>query len=95
MLTTRVLSTGNLIKHYNNHYKDIPTSAAKERSLKRLEQPDLPTFFRKYSARLGDHIRKLILQVIVANNLPLSLVESPSFQTLIEGLNPAIQPISY
>jgi hypothetical protein len=32
--------------------------------------------------------------VIVSNNLPLSLVESPSFQALIEALNPTVLPIS-
>jgi hypothetical protein len=57
----------------------------------RLERPD---FFRKYNSGTGDYIRKLILNVIVSNNLPLSLVESPSFRTLIEALNPAVLPIS-
>jgi hypothetical protein len=93
MLTTRVVSTSNLIKHYNTHHKDIPTSIAEEQQLKRPEKAE---FFKKYNAGIGtgDHIRKLILEVIVSNNLPLSLVESPSFQALIEALNPSIQPIS-
>ena len=87
------MSTSNLVKHYQTHHKDIPTSIAEDRQLKRLEKAE---FFKKYNAgtTARDYIRKLILQVIVSNNLPLSLVESPSFQALIEGLNPAIQHIS-
>jgi hypothetical protein len=71
----------------------MPTSIAEERQLKKPEKPE---FFRKYSAGtgIGDHIQKLILYVIVSNNLLLSLVESPSFRALIEALNLAIQPIS-
>ena len=93
MPTTQVMSTSNLVKHYQTHHKDIPTSIAEDRQLKR---PKKAEFFKKYNARTttGDYIRKLILQAIVSNNLPLSLVESPSFRALIEGLNPAIQPIS-
>jgi hypothetical protein len=37
----------------------------------------------------------LILYMIVSNNLPLSLVESPLFQALIEALNPTVMTISY
>jgi hypothetical protein len=92
--TTRVASTGNLIKHYTTHYKDIPTSAIEERQLKAPDRLERPDFFRKYNSGTEDYIRKLILNVIVSNNLPLSLVESPSFQTLIEALNPAVLPIS-
>ena len=60
MPTTRVMSTGNLVKHYQTHYKDIPTSIAEDRQLKRLEKAE---FFKKYNARTtaGDYIRKLIL----------------------------------
>jgi hypothetical protein len=75
------------------HHKDILTSIAKDRQLKRLEKAE---FFKKYNAKTiaRDYIQKLILQAIVFNNLLLSLVELPSFQALIKGLNPAIQPIS-
>jgi hypothetical protein len=62
--------------------------------MKKPDQPGRPDFFRKYSSGNGDHIRKLILHMIVSNNLPLSLVESPSFRALIEALNPAVLPIS-
>jgi isocitrate dehydrogenase len=34
--TVQVVSTGNLIKHYNNRYKDIPTSQAEEKEKKML-----------------------------------------------------------
>jgi hypothetical protein len=62
--------------------------------MKKPDQPRRPDFFRKYSSRNRDHIRKLILHMIVFNNLPLSLVEPRSFQALIEALNPAVLPIS-
>jgi hypothetical protein len=95
LLTTQVVSTSNLIKHYNTHHKDIPTSLNEEQQLKQLEKPE---FFKKYSARTRtssrDHIWKLILHVIVLNNLLLSLVKSTLFQALIKGLNLVIQPIS-
>jgi hypothetical protein len=78
------------------HHKEIPRSLQAERVLKKPEQPETPSFFRKYSSGSGtsDTIRKLILQVIVSNNLPLSLVESTSFQALIEALNPTVMHIS-
>jgi len=53
MLTTWVVSTSNLIKHYNTYYKDIPTSIAKEKQLKRLEKAE---FFKKHNARTRDNI---------------------------------------
>jgi hypothetical protein len=65
ILGTRLASTGNLIKHYNNHHKDVPTSVTEERQMKKPDQPGRPDFFRKYSSRTGDHIRKLTLNVIV------------------------------
>jgi hypothetical protein len=79
ILRIRLASTSNLIKYYNNYYKDILTSATKERQMKKLDQPERPDFFRKYSFRTKDYIQKLILNVVVSNNLLLSLVESPSF----------------
>ena len=94
ILRTQLLSTSNLIKHYTTRYKGVLTSIAKERQMKKPDQPRRLDFFRNYSSRNGDYIRKLILHMIVSNNLPLSLVESPSFQALIEALNPAVLPIS-
>jgi hypothetical protein len=47
--------------------------------MKKLDQPERLDFFRKYSSRTKDYIQKLILYVIVSNNLLLSLVELPSF----------------
>ena len=86
MAGTQVTSTGNFVKHYNNQHKDIPTSLAEE---KQLKKPERAEFFWKYSSgsTSTEHIWKLILYVIVSNNLPLSLVESQSFRTLIEALN--------
>jgi hypothetical protein len=77
----KLQSTGNLNQHYVVHHKEIPRSLQAERVLKKPEQPEAPSFFRKYSSGsgTGDTIRKLILHVIVSNNLPLSLVESTSF----------------
>jgi hypothetical protein len=60
MITTRVVSTSNLIKHYNHHHGDIPTSVAEERQLKEPER-EKADFFKKTNAGTGDQIRKLIL----------------------------------
>ena len=88
METIQVVSTGNLIKHYNNSHKNIPTSLAEEKQMETAKQ-EKPEFFRTYSSgSIDERFRKLILHVIVSNNLPLSLVESPSFQLLISTLNP-------
>jgi hypothetical protein len=95
ILGTRLASTSNLIKHYNNHHKDVLTSVTEERQMKKPDQLGRPDFFRKYSSKTGDHIQKLTLNVIVSNNLLLSLVESPSFRALIEALNPTVLPISH
>jgi hypothetical protein len=94
VIGTKLQSTGNLNQHYIIHHKGIPRSLLEEQQLKKSQQPETPDFFRKYSSRTGDNIRKLILLVIVSNNLPLSLVESPSFRALIEALNPTVMPIS-
>jgi hypothetical protein len=91
---TRLQSTGNLNQHYVIHHKGVPRSLIKERQLKNPQQPETPGFFRKYSSRIGDNIRRLTLNVIVSNNLPLSLVDSPSFRALVEALNPSVTPIS-
>jgi hypothetical protein len=91
---TKLQSTGNLNQHYIIHHKGIPRSLLEEQQLKKSQQPETPDFFRKYNSGTGDNIRKLILYVIVSNNLPLSLVESPSFRALIEALNPTVMPIS-
>lgn len=90
---TRLASTGNLIKHYLFRHKGIPTSEAEARKMESQSQTEVekPEFFRKYSVGLTiDHFRKLLLHVIVSNNLPLRLVESPSFRALIEALNPYV-----
>lgn len=91
----KLQSTSNLNQHYVVHHKEIPQSLQAERVLKKPEQPKTP-FFRKYGSRSGTSgtIRKLILYMIVSNNLPLSLVESTSFQALIEALNPTVMHIS-
>jgi hypothetical protein len=79
ILRIQLASTSNLIKHYNNYYKDILTSATKEQQMKKLDRLERSDFFRKYSSKTKDYIQKLILNVVVSNNLLLSLVESPSF----------------
>jgi hypothetical protein len=76
---TQLASTSNLIKHYNNYHKGVPTSVSKERQIKKPDQLERLDFFRKYSSKTGDYIWKLTLNVIVSNNLLLLLVESPSF----------------
>jgi len=36
ILRIQLASTSNFIKHYNNYYKDILTSAIKEQQMKKL-----------------------------------------------------------
>jgi hypothetical protein len=91
--TVRVVSTGNFIKHYNKLHKGIPISHAEEKQLRKPEnEKDKPDFFRRYhttgTMSAVELFRKLVLDIIVSNNLPLSLVESLSFRKLIETLNP-------
>jgi len=88
------LSTGNLNRHYTIYYKGVPTSLIKERQLKKPQQPKTLDFFRVYSSGTRDNIRRLILHVIVSNNLLLLLVESPLFWALINVLNLTITHIS-
>jgi hypothetical protein len=45
ILGTKLLSTGNLIKHYVTYYKDILTSVSKEQQMKKQHQPETPLFF--------------------------------------------------
>jgi hypothetical protein len=82
-ISTKILSTGNLLKHYYARHRDIPTSQqdAKVQSLKTTATTtDKPDFFCKYPGGFNqDKSRKLTLDLIVSNNLQLSLVESVSF----------------
>jgi hypothetical protein len=79
VIGTKLQSTSNLNQHYIIYHKAILRSLLKEQQLKKSQQLETLNFFRKYSFRTGDNIRKLILYVIVSNNLLLSLVESPLF----------------
>jgi hypothetical protein len=86
MLSHRILSTSNLLKHYHSRHKGIATSYDEAKRLTiNLAKPN---FFRKYDTRLGyEKARKLALNLIVLNNLKLSLIESPSFQAFVVGHN--------
>ena len=82
MARTRLTSIGNLIKHYLFQHKGILTSEAEARKIESQSQSEVekPEFFRKYSIGLTiNHFQKLLFYIIMSNNLPLRLVESPSF----------------
>jgi hypothetical protein len=93
-VSTKILSTDNLLKHFYARHRDIPTSQqdAKVQSLKTMATTiDKPDFFHKYPGGFNqDKSRKLMLDLIVSNNLQLSLVESVSFQAWIEYYNPYV-----
>lgn len=77
----RVLSTGNLLKHYHSWHKGIATSKAKAKQVSNTLNLPQPSFFRKYNTRLSpEKSRKLTLDLVVSNNLPLRIVESLSFR---------------
>jgi hypothetical protein len=56
ILRIQLVSTSNLIKHYNNYYKDILTSAIKERQMKKPDWLKRLDFFKKYSFKTKDYI---------------------------------------
>jgi hypothetical protein len=88
MPSNKVTSTGNLLKHYHSRHKGIPTNRADAKAQIESEKPQ-SDFFRKCNTRLmPERYRKLVLNMIVKNDLPLSLVESPSFRELVNALNP-------
>jgi hypothetical protein len=77
--SAKVISTGNLLKHYYRQHKSIPTSCSDAKAWTKPAQPQSP-FFCKYSTGLSlKRYQKLLLNMIVKNNLLLSLVESALF----------------
>lgn len=89
MLSTRVTSTGNLLKHYHGRHKGIPTSHDEAKKL--AINPPKSAFFRKYDSGLThEKSRKLALDLVVSNNLKLSFVESPSFRAFVAAHNPYV-----
>jgi len=93
MLSTKVTSTGNLLKHYHGRHRGIPTSHGEAKNLS--INPPKSTFFRKYDTGLtAEKSRKLALDLVVSNNLKLGLVESPSFRAFVAAYNPVAQQIS-
>jgi hypothetical protein len=94
-VTLKVETTGNLIRHYKKHHLTIPTST---HSPIQLPSSDSSSFFLPRLCRPVpipglepiDQVeyRRLLMDFIVANNLALSLVDSPEYQNLVEFLNP-------
>ena len=100
MPSQKVTSTGNLLKHYHGRHKGIPTSHSDAKAQKAKARDPQPQFFRKYNTGTGtetrlspERYRKLLLNMIVKNNLPLSLTDSPSFRELVDALNPLVSYI--
>jgi hypothetical protein len=85
MPSQKVTSTSNLLKHYYRRHKGIPTSYsdAKAQKAQQTKVETLqPSFFYKYNTKTGlllKRYRKLLLNIIVKNNLLLSLTNSPLF----------------
>jgi hypothetical protein len=87
----RVLSTGNLLKHYQGWHKGIATSKTEEKQVSNTPNSTQPSFFRKYDTGLSyKKSRKLTLDLVVSNNLPLRIVESLSFRRWVVGHNPYV-----
>ena len=87
----RVLSTSNLLKHYQGQHKGIATSKTKEKQVLNTPNSTQPSFFRKYDTRLShEKSRKLTLDLVVSNNLLLRIVESLSFRRWVVGYNPYV-----
>jgi hypothetical protein len=93
-VSTKILSTSNLLKHYYARHRDIPTSQqdAKVQSLKTTATTiDKLGFFRKYPGGFNqDKSRKLTLNLIVSNNLQLRLVKSVLFRAWVKYHNPYV-----
>jgi hypothetical protein len=90
-LLDRVLSTGNLLKHYHGRHKGIATSKAEEKQVLNTPKSPQPGFFRKYDTGLSqEKSRKLTLDLVVSNNLPLKIVKSLSFRRFLIGHNPYV-----
>ena len=86
MVSTKVTSIGNLLKHYHGQHRGIPTSHSEAKNL--TMHPPKSAFFRKYDTGLtAEKSRKLALDLVVSNNLKLGLVESPSFQAFVAAYN--------
>jgi hypothetical protein len=93
VLSAKVLSTGNLLKHYHSRHKDIPTNYkdAKDRSAAFAVAKPKEDFFRTYNTGLSsEKARKLLLNLIISNNLKLGLVESLSFRAFVAAHNPYV-----
>jgi hypothetical protein len=89
MLSTKVTSTGNLLKHYYGRHRGIPTNHSEAKNL--TINPPKSAFFRKYDTGLtAEKSRKLALDLVVSNNLKLGLVESPSFRAFVAAYNPYV-----
>jgi hypothetical protein len=89
--SNRVLSTGNLLKHYHGRHKGIATSKAEEKQVLNTPKSPQSSFFRKYDTGLSqEKSRKLTLDLVVSNNLPLKIVESLSFRRFLIGHNPYV-----
>ena len=93
-------NSGNLWKHYHTSKKGdhkelaarygrsetstVVSSASSVRSRTSFFQP------RPITKRRNDDFRKMRLHLLVTNNLPLRLVDSPSFRSFIQFLNPTV-----
>jgi hypothetical protein len=89
MVSTKVTSTGNLLKHYHRRHRGIPTNYSEAKNL--TINPPKSAFFCKYDTGLtAEKFCKLALDLVVSNNLKLGLVESPSFQAFVAAHNPYV-----
>ena len=90
-------STSNLWKHLKKMHPEVHAECDKlqqSSSTRGSSRASSSTFFepRKVpvNAAKASKYRELLLAFVVSNNLPLRLVESPSFRQMIYHLNPTV-----
>jgi hypothetical protein len=79
VLSAKVLSIGNFLKHYHGQHKDIPTNYKDTRDYLAAFAIAKPKedFFRTYNTGLSsEKAYKLLLDLLILNNLKLCLVNS-------------------
>jgi hypothetical protein len=88
MLSHRILSTSNLLKHYHSWHKGIATS---HNEAKRLTiNPTEPDFFRKYDTGLSyNKARKMAPDLIVLKQLKVK----PCGESLVPSFCCRTQPV--
>ena len=92
-----IASTGNELPHYRQYHKDIPLnpSEAARATSDRIEASTKPFFpVQQPKVSHDEKVRKLVLNLILKNNLSFSLVDQVEFNALVNFLSPTTAKIS-